>query len=119
MDDDSLRAQARRLLLQWQAGHVTEADVVVRAESLAARTHGAETLPEADLRSIAQEVLRQLEMLPTQGITTDDVPAVLAFLETRAGREADGWAAWRAYWQSVDFQDRRRSLAGHPFYTAG
>lgn len=116
---DEMRDSARRLLLGWQAGQMDLGQVLVEAEKLAACFKASARLPEDDPRSIGEEVVLQLELLHVQWITTEDIPAFLAFLEAAPGDATAAWLAWRAYWAGVDVDDRRRRLTGHPFYTAG
>jgi hypothetical protein len=58
-----------------------------------------------------------LDALNHQLITPDDIPAIRAFLQTRAGNESEGWTTWRMYWDNLDFDERRRKLKTNPYYS--
>ena len=115
MADEMDRSTLRRLVLRWAAGELTEHEVHATAEQL----WEADQWPDygdADDRSIAIEVLAQLDILNHQFITTQDVPALVAFLDTAPGQAADGWIQWRQYWARMDWDQRRRQLSGNPYY---
>jgi hypothetical protein len=113
--DEADRSILRSLLLQWEARKLTEKDVHEAAEGLW-ESHEWPEYSEADDRSIAIEVLSQLEILNHQLITTEDVPALLGFLDTTPGQAARGWIQWRQYWDGIDLEQRRRELATNPYY---
>lgn len=109
------RSTLRQLLLRWAVGELTEHDVHETAEQL----WEADEWPDygdTDDRSIAIEVLAHLDILNHQLITTQDVPAIVAYLDTVPGQAADGWIQWRQYWANIDWDQRRRQLSGNPYY---
>jgi hypothetical protein len=111
------RAVLRSLVRRWAAGELCEREVHEEAECLwDSRSWPARG--EQDDRSVAVEVLAQLEILNHQLITAEDAPAILAFLDTPPGRAADGWRRWRAYWDGIDWDERRRAVAGNDYYIA-
>ncbi len=63
-------------------------------------------------------MLAQLDILNHQLITAEDVPSLVTFLSTASDKAADGWMQWRQYWASIDWNQRRRALASHPYYIA-
>lgn len=103
------------LLLRWQAGELAAEDVHSEAEAMFEAEDWPE-LPETDARSIVLEVLTQLDVLNQQLITEADIPAILDFLATGECDEMNGWAKWRAYWESINMDERRRHLKDNPFY---
>lgn len=109
------RSVLRSLVLRWATGELTERNVHETAESLW-ESQPWPNYSEADDRSIALEVLIQLDILNHQLITAEDVPALIAFLDTPPGQAAQGWRRWRQYWASIDWDQRRRVLAGQPYY---
>lgn len=106
----------RSLLERWQAGEVDERFVHEEAERLWGHRDEWPLYRETDPRSIPLEVLEQLEILNHQLITREDVPTMLAFLDTPPGEQTRGWAAWRRHWQEVDIDARRTALAHNPYY---
>lgn len=63
-------------------------------------------LPRDDSRSIPIEVRSHLEILNHQLIVPEDIPAILAFLDTPPGEELAAWHVWESYWNNMDY-DRR------------
>ena len=107
----------RSLVMQWQRGEITERDVHERAEHLWDQRDWPD-YPTSDARSIAIEVLAQLDILNHQLITVEDVPAIVDFLNTPPGSEEDAWEQWQRYWDNVDLDKRKQALRGHPSYNA-
>lgn len=103
------------LLEEWANGAVDAQHVHEVAESLWDQ-HEWPILPDEDDRSIAIEVLMHLDMLNVQWITTDDIPAMRAFLGTLPGRSVLGWQAWTDYWDNLDFEKRRRDVQANDYY---
>ncbi|MGH2472453.1 MAG: hypothetical protein ACRDG6_08635 [Candidatus Limnocylindria bacterium] len=87
------------LLERWRSGVIGERAVHEEAE-----------------RSIAFEVVSQLEILNVQLITAEDVPAFIEFLETPSGAEGAGWDRWQHYWDGIDFAKRLKDLVNNPYY---
>lgn len=110
------RGELRTLLERWRAGTVNEREVHNQAETLMDKLGELPHYPESDPRSIAAEVLLQLEILNHQLITKDDIPAIEAFLDTTLGQEPQGWAQWRSYWKQLDLESRRQELKSNPYY---
>jgi hypothetical protein len=111
---------SRKLLLdlvtQWEAGSLNEVDVHEKAEELWEQDDWPE-YAEEDPRSIAIEVLSQLEILNHQLIIKDDIPAIIAFLKTPEGKERSGWSAWKQYWDSIDLTARKATLKDNLYYS--
>lgn len=110
------RKALRELLRRWQTGDLTPEEVHREAEAMYEAEEWPE-LPDEDPRSIGLEVLTQLDILNHQLITEADIPAMLEFLSTAVGDEADGWAKWRAYWEHVNLDERREELRHNSFYS--
>ena len=72
---------------------------------------------EHDPRLIPLEVISWLELLNHELITPEDVPAIQAFLRTPLGDELQGWARWREYWDTLDYERRREELKANPYYS--
>ena len=109
------RSVLRSLVLRWATGELTERNVHETAEGLW-ESQPWPNYSEADDRSVALEVLTQLDILNHQLITREDIPALLDFLDTPPGQAARGWKHWRQYWDGIDFAQRRRELATNPYY---
>jgi hypothetical protein len=118
MDLSELRARLTSLLVRWQAGELTAAEVHAEAESLWDAEAEWPTLPEAQFGAIVIEVLQQLDIMNHQLILRQDTPAILAFLKAEPGEEQVAWQRWRAYWEGLDYPARRQELATDPFYNA-
>ncbi len=68
--------------------------------------------PKSDIRSIGLEVLRILDCswsIP-ESLTTDDIPAILEFLETPPNKSLEAWNKWKKYWANLDYPKRRKKL---------
>ena len=116
MTAKKLVPELRTLLRQWFDRALDEEVVYRRAEVLVERLDDDPEYPESDHRSIAKEVLLQLDSLNYQWITRDDVPAMLKFLRTPRGKEKQGWEEWSRYWDTVDYEKRKQELSSNPFY---
>lgn len=106
----------RSLLQRWSLGELTEREVHEEAERLWDQVQQPQQYPQDDPVSIWVEVVSNLSILGWQLIIPDDIPAMLTFLDTPSGRELEGWAKWQQYWKTIDFEKRRQSLAGNPYY---
>jgi hypothetical protein len=115
-DEPVSREELRSLLDRWQTGAINERTVHETAEELWARYGEAPVYPKEDPRSIALEVVSQLEVLNYQLITPVDVPAFLEFLGAPAGRELAAWERWTSYWDGIDYQRRAVELADKSYY---
>ncbi len=104
------------LLEKWQNGTIDERTVHEQAESMMDELGELPSYSEDDPRSIPVEVLLHLDALNHQLITPEDIPAMEAFLCTSQGDEAQGWAAWRNYWNNLDFETRKQKLQKNPYY---
>lgn len=104
------------LLNQWRDGIIDEHRVHEQAEEWLEQLSELSSYPEEDPRSIPLEVLVQLDALNHQLITTDDIPAILAFLSTPPGKELTGWALWRKYWDALNLERRKNELKSNPYY---
>jgi len=109
------RDELRALLIDWRDGRKTVRQVHETAEALM-EAHDWTELPRASAESIQYEVLCQLDILNRQLITSDDIDAFLEFLEAPNGAEEEAWAKWDAYWDSLDFDERRKALHGDAYY---
>lgn len=112
-----VRSEISTLLEQWQRGSVNEREVHEHAEALMDQVEDAPRYLEHDPRSIAMEVLIQLDALNHQLITQEDIPAMLTFLRTPLGDESSGWKVWRGYWENLNIESRRQELKANPYYS--
>lgn len=110
------RDELKYLLRSWQSGEIDERVVHERAERIWRHSIPHVEYHEEDPKSIADEVLSNLEILDWQLITPDDIPAMLEFLNTLPGKEREGWQSWHSYWDSVDMEGRRLALLDNPYY---
>ena len=110
------RKQLLDLLKQWEAGTLSESQLHEKAEELWEQDEWSQ-LDKDNPRSIAIEVLSQLEILNHQLITTEDIPAIVNFLRTPIGQEQNGWKTWRQYWENIDLEARKQTLKDNPYYS--
>lgn len=121
LHDVTNRDQIRVLLQQWQRRQVTPLDVLVEAERIWESDplyNNYIPFPRTDSRSVYYSVLLMLEVLHVQLLMREDIPMILAFLDTPAGGEEKAWQLWDAYWDSVDYDDRSKTLQGSDYYTS-
>jgi hypothetical protein len=111
------RSELLDLLEQWRTGIIDERKVHEQAEALMEELAEQSEYPENDPKSIPMEVLLHLDILNHQLITPEDIPAMQAFLQTPFGQESPGWATWRSYWDSLDFERRKQELSSNPYYS--
>jgi hypothetical protein len=111
------RNRITTLLNQWEDGILDERQVHEQAEEWLEQLSELPSYAEENPRSIPLEVLVQLDALNHQLITSDDIPAIQAFLNTPTGKEPIGWAAWRKYWDDLDLERRREELKSNPYYS--
>jgi|SRR5215831_1910626 len=104
------------LLRNWESGVFDETRVHAAAESLWEAAGDWPTYPKGDARSIAIEVLSNLDTMNVGFIGREDIPAMRAFLETSPGDEIDAWKTWDAYWAKVDFDVREQLLGADGYY---
>ena len=103
------------LLDKWAKNEITEIDILEETEVLLEQTTWIE-FKENNPQSIIFDVLSNLEALCTQLIIKEDIPAIIAFLNTPKGKEKKGWKDWKEYWDKIDFKNRQEFLRNHPFY---
>jgi hypothetical protein len=103
------------LLLRWKAEDLSAPDLHEQAEEMWNSQEWG-LFNESDDRSIAVEVLSVLDSMNQQWIMIEDIPAIVAFLNTPPSHAAEAWRWWRKYWDGVDFIARKRRLTGNPFY---
>ncbi len=115
MPHDVSKEQILDIIRRWKSGEITAEIVHGEAEHLITQWEWPQ-YPKNDHRSIVVEVLSHLEILSYQLITEEDIPTINAFLNTPKGEEMAGWQAWEAYWDHLDFNERRKTLANHPYY---
>ena len=111
------RSALVKLLESWLSGVINEREVHEQAETIMEQAEGIPNYVETDPRSIAMEVLVQLDILNHQLITTEDIPIIREFLATPAGKEAEAWVRWRQYWNTLDLRTRRLQLQSNPYYS--
>jgi hypothetical protein len=104
------------LLDRWESGVLDEPRLHMEAESLWDAGDQWPTYPNEDPRSIAIDVLSNLETMNVGFIGRQDIPAIRAFLETPEGQELSGWKTWESYWATVDFTEREKALGADGYY---
>jgi len=72
---------------------------------------------QEDLRSIAIEVVFQLDDLYQQLVIKEDIPVILKFLDTPVGTELEAWKTWQEYWDNINYIVRQDSLENKPYYS--
>jgi hypothetical protein len=113
---DINRSQLMNIVESWRLGDIDESAVQRKAEAILEALPATADFGESDDRSIAREVLFQLDALPAVLIVKADIDAIMRFLQTPAGAAAEGWREWRSYWDRIDEGERREQLRNHPFY---
>jgi hypothetical protein len=113
-----IRDVLRSLLLNWADGSLNEQQVHNAAEQLWEGGNWPE-YDRTDDRSVAIEVLLHLDVLNHQLITSQDVPAMLEFLDSPSDQTREAWAGWEEYWKSIDWTARETELASNPYYSTG
>jgi hypothetical protein len=102
---ESERTLLLSIALQWRSGEWNERQVHEEAERIWAQGSPWPEVPEDDPRSVVLEVVQMLDILNSELVISDDIPAILAFLETESGNEAQGWSTWRMYLGGRRFQE--------------
>lgn len=117
MDEDVVTNRLREFLRSWEHGGADAATLLEDADELFQEVAEWGEVARDDPRSIPAEVALRLEEMHHRWVTPGDIPALVDFLETPAGQEAEGWDAWDAYWdERVDWEERARELAEDPAY---
>lgn len=115
-EEQQLRRRIRNMLLSWRDQEIDEGDVHRSAEALMEQL-GFPEYGESDPRSIGVEVLSQLEILNHQLVVPEDIPAMLELLATPEGNEEQALETWTHYWNSLDYEERKRRLKSHGYYS--
>lgn len=108
----------RELLERWARGDLDERLVHQEAEARYEELEPVPKFPRDDSRSIPIEILSHLEILNHQLIVPEDIPAILAFLDTSPGEELEAWQTWESYWSNVDYDERIERLRDNPYYSS-
>jgi hypothetical protein len=111
-----LKDLLRGLLLSWQSGELDERAVHEEADALWTEKEWPQYSHD-DPRSIIVEVLEQLSILNNQWIISEDVPAILSFLDTPPCDEEQGWGKWQKYWGTLDWKKRWGAIKDNPYYS--
>ena len=94
------REELSALLLRWQAGDASAAEVKAFAEAASGR--------DAPRDEILHEVVAELDVLEVHLLTVEDVPALLAFLAaTDFAAARDTWTRHR---DAIDLDARSKRL---------
>ncbi len=104
------------LLRKWETGVLDEQQLHVEAESLWDASDQWPAFPKHDPRSIAIEVLSNLDTMNVGFIGREDIPAIRTFLETPIGREIAAWKTWESYWAKINFTEREKALGSNGYY---
>lgn len=73
--------------------------------------------PKSDVRSIGFEVLNFLDSIVPKSavvLTTEDIPAILEFLDTPPNKSLETWDKSEKYWKNLDYQERQNKLLQTP-----
>src|SRR5262245_2608282 len=104
------------LMKRWRSREYDEKALHEAAESI---WEGGGEWPQYskdDPRSIAIEVLSNLDVLNQQLIGKEDIPAIEMFLSTAEGKELEGWQNWEEYWSEVDYAERETQRGTEGYY---
>ncbi len=99
-------AAMRDLLLRWQAREIGGLTLYDEAEYMWDEGYPWPEYDRDDPRAIPIDVLSLLETLIAQGVFREDIPALLAFLDTPLGEEQAGWDTMDRYWEAIDWDYR-------------
>ena len=99
-------AAMRDLLLRWQAGQIGGLTLYDEAEYMWDEGYPWPEYDHTDYRSIPIAVLHVLEDLCAQLVFREDIPELLAFLDTPPGEERAAWETMDRYWESIDWDSR-------------
>lgn len=111
----------QRALLTELMTLVEPIEEVVHGEALKksghskAATNWVDKYPKSDIRSIGFEVLDKMlhawsDHQSLEKLTSEDIPAILEFLDTPPGKSLEAWDKWEKYWVNLDYAERRRKL---------
>lgn len=104
-------AAMRDLLLRWQAGEIGGLTLYDEAEYMWEQGEPWPEYDRDDPRSIPIAVLDVLEDLYAQRVFREDIPALLAFLNTPPGEERAAWDTLDRYWEAIDWDARLHNHA--------
>jgi hypothetical protein len=88
-------------------------EAVKRSGDPQAATDWTYEYPKSDIRSIGFEVLKKISSAwkkPFERLTTQDIPAILEFLDTPPGKSLEAWDKWEKYWANLNYPERRKKL---------
>ena len=113
MTSNTIRSLVIETLLKWKNDDIGKREVHEMAEELLKRLDDESVCPN----TVEEEALVQLDALPQQWITVDDLFAILKLLKTPYGGESKGLAEWGEYWESINFRKHADKIAYTPYYS--
>src|SRR5688572_26386115 len=105
VENDALWHFTINLLNRWEVGELDELQLVNEAEHQLEML-GHPQFEHHDVRSVAIDVLLNLEMLFAQWMTRHDIPAMREFLVFGLHDPVTAWQRWAAYWEMLDWEQR-------------
>jgi hypothetical protein len=115
--EDVVTTRLREFLRAWEHEGADPATLLEDADDLFQAVAEWGEVARDDPRSIPAEVALRLEEMHHRWVVPEDVPAMVEFLDTPTGAEAEAWDAWDAYWgRGVDWDARALDLADDPAY---
>jgi hypothetical protein len=111
------RADLATVLTQWLDGRLTAHQVHEWAEERAGNdTFDVDDWEGIESNSVANEVLRALDMLDMNLMLPDDIPFYLEFLGTLEGQFYEGYRKWQDALNRIDYGARKEALRANPLH---
>ena len=111
------REALRSLLERWQKKEIDGAEMIREAEKFEDSVFRNELdhaePPPHDSRSIGLAVLELLSTARISAVLPEDIPILMAFLETPAGKEKVAWQIFDRYWNQVDLDGRKSKVRSY------
>jgi hypothetical protein len=111
------RADLATMLKHWLDGRRAAHQVHEWAEARAGNNaFDVEDWEGVESNSVANEVLRALDMLNMNLMLPDDIPFYLEFLDTPEGHFDEGYRKWRDALNRIDYSAREEALRANSLY---
>ncbi len=111
------RVDLATILKHWLDGRLTAHQIHGWAEERAGNSaFDIDDWEEVGSNSVANEILRALDMLDMNFMLPDDIPFYLEFLDTPEGQFDDGYRKWQDALNSIDYDLRKKALRAISLY---
>lgn len=114
---DDLKDKIKKILLNWEADSINEFDVINEAEYLLEQNNYLYDFVENinHPNHILYQMLDYLEKLHLQLVIKEDIPVILAYLNTPENQVSEATKKWIYYWDNIDYAQRRAKLKYSPY----